>query len=112
MPTYECRIDLKIHDHCIKEETSSSSLALQPLVSLGLLDDSLPSVSVLCLLPTSCHSVSQGCLTVYIFYRDEVVSLMPQPPICRTRVSLLFSRIAFDLFSIMGGPTGNISYRR
>jgi hypothetical protein len=41
------------------------------------------------------------------FYRDEVVSLMPQPPTWRTRISLLVWQIAFDL-SCMGGPTGNL----
>jgi hypothetical protein len=45
------------------------------------------------------------------FYRNEVVSLMPQPPTWRTRVSLLVWPIASDP-SGMGGPTGNICYRR
>jgi hypothetical protein len=45
------------------------------------------------------------------FYRNEVVSLMPQPPTWRTKVSLLVWPIAFDP-SGMGGSTGNICYRR
>jgi hypothetical protein len=36
---------------------------------------------------------------------------MPQPPTWRARVSLLVWPIAFDPSS-MGGPTGNICYRR
>jgi hypothetical protein len=106
--------------------SSSSYLALQPFVSLGLLDNSLPTISVLCLLPPSCHfmpccpyldpsdvseAIIQGFLTVCFFYRNEVVSLMSQPPTWRTRVSLLVWPIAFDP-SGMGGPTSNICYRR
>jgi hypothetical protein len=34
---------------------ATSYLALQPFVSLGLLDNSLPTISILCLLPPSCH---------------------------------------------------------
>jgi hypothetical protein len=33
----------------------TSYLALKPFVSLGLLDNNLPTISVLCLLPPSCH---------------------------------------------------------
>jgi hypothetical protein len=57
------------------------------------------------------EAVIQGFLTIYVFYRDEVISLMPQPPTWRTRVSLLVWPLAFDPSS-MGGPTGNICYRR
>jgi hypothetical protein len=42
------------------------------------------------------EALIQGFLTVYVFYRDEVVSLMPQPPTWRTRISLLVCPITFD----------------
>jgi hypothetical protein len=45
------------------------------------------------------------------FNKDEVVSLTPQPPTWRTRVPFLVWSIAFDPAG-MGGPTGNICYRR
>jgi hypothetical protein len=53
----------------------------------------------------------QSFLTIYVFNKDEVVSLMPQPPTWRTKVSFLVWPITFDS-SNMGGPTGNICYRR
>jgi hypothetical protein len=79
--------------------TVSSYLALQPFVSLGLLDNSLTPRLI------------QGFLTIYVFNRDEVLSLMPQTPNWRIRISLLVWPIAFDP-SGMGGSTGNICYRR
>jgi hypothetical protein len=58
-------------------------------VSLGLLDNSLSTILS--------EAVIQDFLTIYVFFnRDEVVSLMPQPPTRRTRVSLLIWPIAFD----------------
>jgi hypothetical protein len=41
-------------------------------MSLGLLDNSLPTSDI-------SEAVIQGFVTIYVFYRDEVVSLMPQP---------------------------------
>jgi hypothetical protein len=81
---------------------SYSYLTLKPFVSLGLLDNSLTTILS--------EAAIQGFLTIYVFNRDEVVSLMPQPPTWRTRISLLAWPIAFDP-SGMGGPTGNICYR-
>jgi hypothetical protein len=69
-------------------------------MSLGLLDDRLLSDAVI-----------QDFLTIYVFNRDDVVSIMPQPPNWRARVSVLVWPIAFEPPG-MGSPTGNICYRR
>jgi hypothetical protein len=71
---------------------SSSSLALQPFVCLGLLDDFI--------------SIIIGFLTILLFYGDVVVSPMPQPPIWRTRVSLFVWVITLVL-SGMGDPASS-----
>jgi hypothetical protein len=63
--------------------SSSSSLALQPSVCLGLLDDKI--------------SIIIGFLTILLFYGDGVVSPIPQPPTWRTSVSLFVWVITFDL---------------
>jgi hypothetical protein len=45
------------------------------------------------------------------FYEPEVVSLMPQPPTMKTRVSLFVWVMTFDLSSV-GGTTSSLCYRR
>jgi hypothetical protein len=59
-------------------------------MSLGLLDNSLPTPSDIS------EAVIRGFLTISVFYRDEVVSLMPQPPPWRARVSSLTNLLRYN----------------
>jgi hypothetical protein len=59
-------------------------------MSLGLLDNSLPTSSDIS------EAVIRGVLTIYALYRDEVVSLMPQPLTWRARVSSLTNLFRYN----------------
>ena len=50
-----------------------------------------------------------GFVTIFFFLQGEVVSLMPNPPTWRARVSLFVWVITLDLSGI-GGPTSSIGY--
>lgn len=57
------------------------------------------------------EAIAIAFLALLLFYRDEVVSLTPQPPTWRTRMSLFVWVITFDL-SDVGDPTSSNAIAR
>jgi hypothetical protein len=93
---------------------SPIALRLQPLNRVSMFHvPILTSFSLPChtylVQSTVSEAVIQGFLTVSLFYRYEVFSLVPQPPAWRTRVPLLVWPITLDPSS-MRDPVGNICY--